>query len=53
MSALSRPDDEDDDDDDDDDEWRGGGRGIDSFVLRRYPIYVQWLKNFLSDCSPV
>ena len=30
MSALSRPDDE---DDDDDDEWRGGGRGMDSFVL--------------------
>ena len=37
MPALSRPDDEDDDDDDDDDddydEWRGGGRGMDSFVL--------------------
>ena len=31
MPALSRPDDE--DDDHDDDEWRGGGRGMGSFVL--------------------
>ena len=31
-------------------EWRGQGRGADSFVLRCYPIYVQYLNNFVSDC---
>ena len=31
-------------------EWRGQGRGVDSFVLRSYPISVQSLNNFVADC---
>ena len=31
-------------------EWRGQGRGADSFVLLSYPIWVQCLNNFVSDC---
>ena len=31
-------------------EWRGQGRGVDSFVLRSYPIWVQCLNNFVADC---
>ena len=28
----------------------GGGRGVDSFVLWSYPIWVQCLNNFVPDC---
>ena len=31
-------------------EWRGQGWGVDSFVLWRYPIWIQCLNNFLSNC---
>ena len=30
-------------------EWRGQGRGVDSFVLRSYPIWVQCLNNLVAD----
>ena len=30
-------------------EWRGGGRGVDSFVPWSYPIWVQCLNNFVAD----
>ena len=32
-------------------ECRRPGRGADSFVLLSYPIWVQCLNNFVSDCS--
>ena len=31
-------------------EWRGQGRGVDSFHLLSYPIWVQCLNNFVADC---
>ena len=31
-------------------EWRGQGRGVDSFVLRSYHTWVQYLNNFVADC---
>ena len=31
-------------------EWRGQGRGVDSYVLWGYPIWVQCLNNFVADC---
>ena len=31
-------------------EWRGQGRGVDSYVLWSYPIWVQCLNNFVADC---
>ena len=31
-------------------EWRGQGRGVDSFALWSYPIWVQCLHNFVADC---
>ena len=32
-------------------EWRGGERGVDSFVLCSYPIWVHVdLNNFVTDC---
>ena len=34
-------------------EWRGQGRGADSIVLWSYPIWVQCLNNFVSDCRCV
>ena len=30
-------------------EWRDQGRGGDCFVLRSYPIWVQYLNNFVAD----
>ena len=30
-------------------EWRGQGRGVDSFGLWSYPIWVQCLNNFVAD----
>ena len=30
--------------------WRGQGRGVYSFVLWSYPIWVQCLNNFVGDC---
>ena len=32
-------------------ERRGQGRGADSFVSWRYPIWIQCLNNFVADCS--
>ena len=32
-------------------EWRGQERGVDSYVLWSYPIWVQCLNNFVADCS--
>ena len=31
--------------------WRGQGRGADSFVLWINAIWVQFLNNFVADCS--
>ena len=31
-------------------DWRGQGRGVDSFHLLSYPIWVQCLNNFVTDC---
>ena len=31
-------------------EWTGQGRGVDSFHLLSYPIWVQCLNNFVADC---
>ena len=31
-------------------EWRGQGRGVDSFVLWSYCIWVQCLDSFVADC---
>ena len=31
-------------------EWRGPGRGVDSFVLWSYSIWVQCLNIFVTDC---
>ena len=31
-------------------EWRGQRRGVDSFVLWSYPVWVQCLDSFVADC---
>ena len=31
--------------------WRGQGRGVDSFLLWGYPIWVPCLNNFVADCG--
>ena len=31
-------------------EWKGQARGVDSYVLWSYPIWVQRLNNFVANC---